>query len=104
MMEENATQGGKDRQESAQRASYEKSMEMRTSEQDSNMTKKQLSGPAILNHDIHWDPNSRTVGQGNYTRNHGTKARGTNPTALFTPKKAPSCLHWYSKGTLQSDM
>lgn len=61
-MEENATQGGKDRQESAQRASYDKSMEMRTSEQDSNMTKKQLSGPAILNHDIHWDPNSRTVG------------------------------------------
>lgn len=45
-----------------QRASYEKSMEMRTSEQDSNMTKKQLSGPAILNHGIPWDPTSGTVG------------------------------------------
>lgn len=45
-----------------QRASYEKSMEMRTSEQDSNMTKKQLSGPAILDRGIHWDPASGTVG------------------------------------------
>lgn len=32
------------------------------------------------------------------------KARRTDPTEVFTPKKVASCLLWYSKGKLQSDM